>query len=67
MLYLTNSHQKLPYFSSYQEYVGQYGVLEGGVSEGVYGGDGAGRDAVQPLQDVVPQLLQLYQVDNKRS
>ena len=43
--------------SSHQEDVGQYGVLEGGVSQGVNGGDGAGRDAVQPLQDVVPQVL----------
>ena len=52
---------------SHQEDVGQYGVLEGGVSQGVDGGDGAGRDAVQPLQDVVPQVLKLDHVTNKPS
>ena len=50
---------------SHQEDVGQYAVLEGGVRQGVDGGDGAWRDAVQPLQDVVPQVLQLYQVTHK--
>lgn len=52
---------------SHQEDVGQYGVLEGGVSQGVDGGYGAGRDAVQPLQDVVPQVLKLDQVTYKPS
>ena len=50
---------------AHQEDVGQYGVLEGGVRQGVDGGDGAGRDAVQALQDEVPEVLQLYQVTHK--
>ena len=50
---------------SHQEDVGQYAVLEGGVRQGVDGRDGAWRDAVQPLQDVVPEVLQLYQVTHK--
>ena len=52
-------------FLTHQEDVGQYAVLEGGVRQGVDGRDGAGRDAVQPLQDVVSEVLQLYQVTHK--
>ena len=50
---------------AHQEDVGQYGVLEGGVRQGVDGGDGAGWDAVKALQDEVPEVLQLYQVTHK--
>ena len=50
---------------THQEDVGQYAVLEGGVRQGVNRRDGAGRDAIQPLQDVVSEVLKLYQVTHK--
>ena len=52
--------------STHQENIGDDGVLEAGVGEGVYGRDGAGRHPVQLLQHHRPHILQLHQVQHKQ-
>ena len=57
----------LLYCCADQEHVGEDGVLEAGVHQGVEGREAAGGDAVQVVQEEVPHILDPGQVHRVHS